>query len=310
VKTKLQFQHLALQQTLQDHEQQTAVVQPAITLPTRAEFISPTTPAPLSLSEQGITGEEFADLARNADMAVSNELDTGEQVVPISLPVSSKRKALRILALTISAALALALFFISRSLVPGSSPPAVTQQNYSTMANLQSSDTGVTATSTGDSEGTIQVYVLGAVKHPGVYTLSADARIYQLLQAAGGPLANANMVALDLAAKLTDGQEIYILSIGETPPTNINSISPGSSSNTSSSSSTSSSSTPTPAIGQLVNINTATETAMEKDLHVSATTAKNIIAYRTAHGPYTTVDQLLQAISQAIYNRIKSLITI
>ncbi len=52
--------------------------------------------------------------------------------------------------------------------------------------------------------------IVGAVRHPGVYTLPASARVYQLLQAAGGPLPNADLVALNMAAKLSDGQEVYV----------------------------------------------------------------------------------------------------
>jgi competence protein ComEA len=95
---------------------------------------------------------------------------------------------------------------------------------------------------------------------------------------AGGPLPNANLVALNMAARLSDGQEVYVAAIGETPPTYTGGVTgPGTSSPT--------------ASGQLVNINTATADEMHQILHISAKTAQKIIDYRTQHGNYTSVDQ-------------------
>jgi competence protein ComEA len=119
--------------------------------------------------------------------------------------------------------------------------------------------------------------------------LSSDARVYQLLQAAGGPLPNANLVTLNLAQKLVDGQEIYVSQIGETPPA------VGSTTNN---------------LGQLVNINAASVTDLQQKLHLSAKSAQDIINYRQQHGSFTSIDQLQQIVSQTIYNKIKSLITV
>ena len=141
------------------------------------------------------------------------------------------------------------------------------------------------------------MYIVGAVKHPGVYTLPVDARVYQLLRMAGGPLPNANLVALNMAARLNDGQEVYVPVIGETPPTSSGGVpGPGTSSPTGS--------------GQLVNINTATVDEMHQTLHISARTAQKIIDYRTQHGNYTSVDQLLQVVSKATYSKIKDQVTV
>ena len=145
----------------------------------------------------------------------------------------------------------------------------------------------------------MQVYVVGAVKHPGVYTLAAGARVYQLVQAAGGPLPNANLVALNLAAKLSDGQEVYVTVVGEIPPTYMGGVpGPG----TGNSGTTNS--------GQLVNINTASVDEMRQSLHLSSTTAQNIVNYRSQHGSFTSIDQLLQVVSKSIYDRIKNQITV
>jgi len=179
---------------------------------------------------------------------------------------------------------------------PTASGSAITQQNFGSSSS--STNTNTSSSSTGD--GSIQVYITGAVKKPGVYTLPTDARVYQLLQAAGGPQANANLVALNLAAKLTDSEEVYVTVIGEAPPTYMGGVPgpPNGTSNTSGSSS-----------GQ-VNINTATVSELEQQLHVSSTTANNIVNYRTQNGAYTSIDQLLQVISTSIFNRIKNMVTV
>jgi competence protein ComEA len=99
-----------------------------------------------------------------------------------------------------------------------SSIPGVTQQNFGNGATSTTTKNSSGNVSTGS--GDIQAYIVGAVKNPGVYTLPAGARVYALLQAAGGPLPKANLVALNLAATLTDGEEVYVTLIGEIVPKN------------------------------------------------------------------------------------------
>lgn len=176
------------------------------------------------------------------------------------------------------------------------------QQNFSSSSSTNfNSSTATPSSSASSSSGDIQVYIVGAVKHPGVYTLPSDARVYALLQAAGGPLSNANLVAINLAAKLTDGEEVYVTVIGEIPPTYMGGVpGPSTSIGTPASGST----------GPLVNINTASVDQLRTALHVSSTTAQDIVNYRLQHGPYTSIDQLLQVVSKAIYDKIKNEVTI
>ncbi len=104
------------------------------------------------------------------------------------------------------------IWFTSPSTAPSVASPGVTQQNFGTSATA-------TNNTSSTSSGSIRVYIVGAVKNPGVYTLDINARVYDLLQAAGGPQAKADLVALNLAAKLTDGEEVYVTLVGEVPPT-------------------------------------------------------------------------------------------
>lgn len=179
-------------------------------------------------------------------------------------------------------------------------------QNFSSSPSTTSTSfSSNPATSSGSSSGDIQVYIVGAVKHPGVYTLSSDARIYQLIQAAGGPLPKANLVAINLAAKLTDGEEIYVTVMGEIPPTYMGGVPGPGPGNGTGNGTPSSGST-----GQLVNINTASVDQLRTELHVSSTTANAIVNYRLQNGPYTSIDQLLQVVSKEIYDHIKNQVTV
>jgi competence protein ComEA len=191
---------------------------------------------------------------------------------------------------------AIALLWLMPTTSSSPSPSSITQQSFSNSSTSGTGDSG------GGGGGDLHVYVTGAVRHPGVYDLPAGARVYQLIQAAGGTLPNANLVALNMAAPLTDGQEVYVISNGEIPPTYLGGVpGPGTV--------TSSGGTPT-ASGQLININTASSDEMRTALHISSTTAQKIIDYRTQNGPYTSVDQLLQVVSKEIYDKIKDEVTV
>ncbi len=56
----------------------------------------------------------------------------------------------------------------------------------------------------------IAVYICGEVRKPGVYTLDETARIEDLVNAAGGALPDADLSRINLAQKLTDGQQVIV----------------------------------------------------------------------------------------------------
>ena len=141
--------------------------------------------------------------------------------------------------------------------------------------------------STGLNTGTVAAYIVGAVNHSGVYTLPNGSRITDLLSAAGGARQGADLVRVNLAALLFDGEEIYVPLIGEPYPDNVN------------------------GNGIQVNINLATAETMHLQLGLSLKTADAIVTYRQTHGDFTSVDQLLLVpISRSIYDRIKALVTV
>lgn len=64
-----------------------------------------------------------------------------------------------------------------------------------------------TANETNDS---IMVHVVGAVRKPGVYRLPAKARLLDAVHAAGGPKAGADLEAVNLAGFARDGEQIWV----------------------------------------------------------------------------------------------------
>ena len=69
-------------------------------------------------------------------------------------------------------------------------------------------DTGVIVDRAGPSR--VVVHVAGAVRHPGVYTLREGARVRDAVSRAGGPSRTADEDAVNLAAKLADGQQVVV----------------------------------------------------------------------------------------------------
>lgn len=130
----------------------------------------------------------------------------------------------------------------------------------------------------------IQVYVLGAVATPGVYALPDESRVHELVDAAGGLIENADVARVNLAAQLSDGQTVYVPLVGEPMPDGLQAK---------------------------INLNLASAQELHTALGLSVAIATRIVAYRTDHGPFTSVGQLLLVpVSRTTFDRIKDLITI
>jgi competence protein ComEA len=121
----------------------------------------------------------------------------------------------------------------------------------------------------------IVVQMAGAVHNPGVYRLPAGSRVADLVAVSGGVVDGADAAALALAAKLADGQRIYLALPGEVAGA-------------------SGSSTGAVANAGPLDLNAATAEQLDALPGVGPATAAAIIAYRDKHGPLRSVDDLLQ----------------
>ena len=63
------------------------------------------------------------------------------------------------------------------------------------------------------------VDVAGAVRRPSLYVLPHGSRVMQALLAAGGPAADADIDAVNLAEPVTDGEKVFVPKLGAAPAT-------------------------------------------------------------------------------------------
>ena len=128
------------------------------------------------------------------------------------------------------------------------------------------------------------MHAAGAVVRPGVYVLPSSARVADALAAAGGTAAEANVDQLNLAAKLLDAQRIYVPRQGEAPPPPDLAAGPGTAGPTGTASGT-------PA--EPIDLNAATAAQLDVLPGVGPATSNAIVTYRTKHGPFRSVSDLL-----------------
>lgn len=161
------------------------------------------------------------------------------------------------------------------------------------------SDTGqadISAESAFEGSNKVSVFVCGKVKSPGVYELSCDARVCDAIDAAGGVLEDGNGEAVNQASRIEDGQKIYIPAFGEDVTEEASLDTGGEGSNDSA----------------LVNINTADKEKLKTLTGIGDSKADLIINYRNEHGPFKTIESLMDipGIKEGVFNKIKSDITV
>jgi competence protein ComEA len=139
----------------------------------------------------------------------------------------------------------------------------------------------------------VRVSVRGAVVSPGIYRLPPGSIVQDALQAAGGVLPDGDASRLNLAALLSDGQELRI-------PMRTPTAAPGTPSNQ-------------PAgIAARINLNTATMAELESLPGIGPALAGRIVEYRETYGPFQTVDDLLnvKGIGPALLEKIRDLVEV
>lgn len=172
--------------------------------------------------------------------------------------------------------------------------------------SLRSSSVEVLESSTDNEDigsGEVVIEVSGAIETPGVYKLSTNARVEDALIAAGGISADADRnwmeKTLNRAAKVSDGQKIYIPRINEQ-------ISGASANNVAGYQSTSL--VGGSSLTEMVNINAASQKELELLWGIGPVTAQNIIEQR----PYSSVEELLnkKILKTNVYERNKEKLSV
>ncbi|MFC9435625.1 helix-hairpin-helix domain-containing protein [Nocardia sp. NPDC057030] len=154
------------------------------------------------------------------------------------------------------------------------------------------------------------VSVVGLVHRTGLVRLPAGSRVADALTAAGGAQDGADLAGLNLAQRLTDGDQVLVGPPGPNPgPPKLGSttINAGGRPSTSPSGSAN-----PPTTSGRVDLNTATESELEALPGIGPVMAKAIITWRTAHGRFTDVTQLGQVdgIGPARLARLRELVKV
>jgi competence protein ComEA len=129
------------------------------------------------------------------------------------------------------------------------------------------------------------VNVVGEVPTPGLVTVTSGARVADAIQAAGGANPGVQPQGLNLARKLTDGEQVAVNTTaapGEAQP------------------------------AEKLDLNTATKDQLDGLPGVGPVTAQRILDRRTKRGPYTSLDQLrdVEGIGDTRLERLRELVRI
>lgn len=121
------------------------------------------------------------------------------------------------------------------------------------------------------------VHVVGAVRRPGLYPIASGARVAAAIRRAGGPTPRADLSLLNLAATVQDGQQVVVPARAPAGAGPTASAGAG----------------PAAAAGP-ISLSSADAAALDTLDGIGPTLAARIVEWRSAHGGFASVDQLLE----------------
>ncbi|HEU5434634.1 MAG TPA: helix-hairpin-helix domain-containing protein [Thermomicrobiales bacterium] len=144
------------------------------------------------------------------------------------------------------------------------------------------------------------VAIAGAVATPGVYRVAPDARLGNVVDAAGGFTAHADLAALNLARRVSDGDKIVIPTLAE-PPVAV-----------ASERGDASSTPPAETSAAALDLNAASADELDALPGIGPVLAQRIVDDRTQNGPFATVDDLarVQGISPRMVDALRSRVVV
>ena len=162
------------------------------------------------------------------------------------------------------------------------------------ISEVETSTDSTESSETKDTNTVIYVQIAGAVNAPGVYELSAGARVFNAIDAAGGLIDSADDTDINQAELLTDGQKIYIYTKAERNELLAKEESEQAESD------------------GLININTATVEELTSLPGIGESKANLIVSYREENGDFSAIEDIknVTGIGDGIFNQIQAYIKI
>lgn len=155
-----------------------------------------------------------------------------------------------------------------------------------------------TPTSTAEEQDSeeIAVYICGEIKHPGVYRFEKAPRICDVIEAAGGMTAKADITGVNQARFAQDGEQIEILTKSKKKTQKTDDTSQTDS---------------TEQQGK-INLNTASKEQLMTLSGIGESKAQAILDYREENGSFQAIEDIMKisGIKEGVYNKIKNTITI
>ena len=115
------------------------------------------------------------------------------------------------------------------------------------------------------------VHIVGQVRNPGIYSLEVGSRLIDAVVASGGFLSKADQASVNLARQLSDGEQVFVLAIGQSSNEIVGSGASGAS---------------------LISINRASQAELEVLPGVGPALAGRIIDWRSANGGFKKLEDL------------------
>lgn len=156
-----------------------------------------------------------------------------------------------------------------------------------------------------DETKPVYVHVCGAVVKEGVYSLPEGSRVTDCIAAAGGFLEAADTAYHNLAARITDGQKIYVPTVEETRALSVEKrVESGEERKEAAS-------TATDGVKK-VNLNTADVTELMTLSGIGEAKAESIIQYREKVGLFQSIEELkkVSGIGDAMFERVRENIVV
>lgn len=153
----------------------------------------------------------------------------------------------------------------------------------------------------------IYVDVKGAVKKPGVYKLESGARIIDAINISGGLLKNSNTSYINLSKILNDSDMIKVYTNEE-----VENMSKEELKNVESEVNEEDVMQKEETSFDIININTASVSELDKLNGIGEAKAKSIVEYRSVNGEFKSIEEIknVDGISESLFEKIKDFITV